>query len=502
MARHDLGPLSDIPEGLSKGDAGGTAVLLVREGDEVRALAHACPHFGLPLSKGHLEDGIVICAFHHACFDAKSGRQMEPPGHGDLRRYDLEVVDGRVMVEVPEGAEPHPAPDYVRRDGDARTFVLVGSGAASDEAALGLRERGFGGRIEMIDRAGEPPYDRTLLSKAVLADGDAPRDVTITAREALAARDIELVEGTVTRIDAGSVTLSSGETREFDGLFVAPGGTPRRLKVPGEELDGVHALRSRTDGAVLARAAGAAKRAVIVGAGFIGMEGALSLAKRGLDVTVVMPDEVPLAKVLGEAVGKAVMAEHEKAGVRFVTGRTAKAFEGQGRVSAVVLDDGSTHPADLVVTAVGVTPATAEIEGLETRDDGGVAVGRDLSVPGMPRVFVGGDCAQVPTPWGAVRIEHWRVARQHGALAARNLLGEGADLAGVPFFWTALARQYRYLGHAEGWDEISIDGDASGPFVARYVKDGKVMALAGAGRDAEIAAAHSAMIREGGPLQA
>ena len=158
--------------------------------------------------------------------------------------------------------------------------------------------------------------------------------------------------------------------------------------------------------------------------------------------------------------------------------------------------------ADLVLLAVGVRPATGAIEGLPREENGAVATGADLSVPGLPGVFVGGDCALAPTPFGPARIEHWRVARQHGIRAARAMLGEASAPDDIPFFWTALGRQYRYVGHAEDWDDILYDGDPAEAFVARYVKDGRLMAVVGAGRDADLARLHLDMKAAGGPLPA
>ena len=502
MPRFDVAALTDIPEATPfKAEAGETALLLIRRGDTVTALTHECPHFGLPLSKGVVRGDTIICPFHHACF-ALDGRQIQPPGHGDLRRYDVTVEGGRVHVDVPDGAEPHPAPAHARQALDPRRFVIAGAGAAAEAAALGLREAGFEGTVEMIAPGAIPPYDRTNLSKAVLAGGMATDELTTTGRAALAEYDIALIDGRVASVAPGRVTLDSGGHHAFDALLLAPGGTPVRPDLPGADLPGVHMLRSLHDAESLADAAGRAKKAVMIGGGFIGMEGALSLAKRGLDVTVVLREEVPLARILGERVGRAILAEHEGKGVTFRTGATVARLDGTDAVSGVTLDDGTALDADLVVLAIGVTPATEHIGGLSLDDDGGVTVGADLSVPGLPGVFVAGDCARAPTPFGPARIEHWRVARQHGTRAARAMLGQGAEGTDIPFFWTALARQYRYVGHAEEWDEIVFDGDPTGPFVARYLTDGRVMAALGAGRDADIARLHLEMAESGGPIPA
>ncbi len=489
-------PLADIPEA-TPFQPEGADVLLIRYGNEVSAMAPTCPHLGLPLAKGVVRDGTLICAFHHACFDARTGAQTQPPGRGDLRRYDVTVQGGMVAVDLPD-ASPHVLPDHARAGTDPRRFVIVGSGAAGDACAHALREGGFEGAIEMIAPTGLP-LDRTMLSKAVLTGDKVPADLILTDAAALADLDVTLIDGEVVSVEPGQVVLAGGGRHAWDGLLLAPGGVPNRPDWTGADLPGVHVLRSAADATALSDAAGDATSAIFVGAGFIGMEGALSLTKRGLSVTVVMRHDVPLANVVGEEVGRAIMAEHEAAGVSFVTGAEVTSIAGETAATGVTLEDGRTLDADLVVLAVGVTPATAGIDGLPTAKDGGVAVGADLSVPGLPGAYVAGDCAAAPTPFGTARIEHWRVACQHGRAAARSYLGQGAG-TDIPFFWTALARQYRYLGHAEGWDEIRMDGDPSGPFLARYVKDGKVLAALTAGRDAELAALHLEMAAAGGPL--
>ena len=343
----------------------------------------------MPLAKGVVRDGTLVCAFHHACFDARTGRQTQPPGHGDLRRYDVTVEGERVRVEVTD-ADPHPMPAHVRQGADPRRVVLAGAGAAADECVLALREEGFEGSIEMISPGAVLPYDRTMLSKAVLAGQKPIEDLTLTARDAFMARDVAMIDGTVARVEEGRVVLEGGGIHAFDMLLLAPGGEPRRLDVPGAGLDGIFTLRSGAQAAILADAAGEAARAVVIGGGFIGMEGALSLAKRGVEVTVVLPQDVPLAGILGEVVAKAIQAEHLEAGIRFETGAEVTGFDGEGHVTAVRTADGRVLEADLVLLAVGVVPATKGIEGLSAEEDGGVAVGPDLAVPGLAGVLCRG----------------------------------------------------------------------------------------------------------------
>ncbi|MGB3406886.1 MAG: FAD-dependent oxidoreductase [Jannaschia sp.] len=502
MPRHDVAALTDIPENKPfKGTAGDIDVLLIRRGVQVTALTHDCPHYGLPLSEGVVHGDTIICPFHHACFSTRTGEQMQPPGHGNLKRYETAVEDGRVWVTLNDDEDGAPATrDHVTKDpDDARHFVIAGTGAAGMACAFALREEGFTGQITMIAPGAALPINRTGLSKEVIAgEGDVE---VLADKESLSTRDVAVIDGEVVATSERHATLADGTTVDFDALLLAPGGIARKPDLAGVDLPGVHRLRSAEDAQAIADAAGSAKSAILVGGGFIGMEGALSLAKRGLDVTVILREEVPLASVLGDLIGRAVMAEHEAEGVTFRTGVALDHVTGDGKATGVALDDGSECAADLVILALGMTPATDRIGGIPSDDDGGITVEGDLSVPGRPGLFAAGDVARTPTAFGPARIEHWRVALQHGRRAALSMLGKAASGTDVPFFWTALKRQYRYVGHAEGWDEIIFDGDpAKGPFLARFVKGGKTVAAVGAGRDADLASLHLDMAAAGGPI--
>ncbi|MBM2575450.1 FAD-dependent oxidoreductase [Jannaschia sp. Os4] len=496
MPEYDVAALAALSETTpTHAKAGDTDLVLVREGDTVHALDHACPHLGLPLSKGVVRDGTLICAFHHACFRL-DGTQTQPPGTGGLRSYPVAIRAGRVIVDAPL---PETDPRPVTPTG-ARRVVIGGAGACADEAVHALRGMGFDGTIEMVAPDG-PPYDRTMLSKAVLTGAKAADALVLTDEDALARQAIVLIDGRIASVEAGRVVLEDGTRRAFDHLLLAPGGRPNALGVPGEDHAGVHVLRNADQAEALAEAAGRGGRAVVVGGGFIGLEAAASLAKRGMAVTLLTREAVPLAKLLGDEVAGAILAEIEAAGVEVHVGEAAS-FEGSNTLAAVVTKAGDRLPADIALVAIGVTPATKGIDGLPAQDDGGVRVGPDLSVPGRDGVHVGGDCAEAPTPFGTARIEHWRVARQHGRRFARAVMGVAEAEVDIPFFWTALGRQYRYVGHAGDWDEVRIDGDPSGPFVARYVEGGRVTAAFGAGRDADLAALHLEMKAAGGPLPA
>ncbi|BCX88436.1 apoptosis-inducing factor 3 [Methylomarinovum tepidoasis] len=500
MAEFKVARETDLAVGRMKQvQAGTTAVLLLRLEDGFHALGALCPHYEAPLAAGALCDGRIVCPWHHACFDARSGALLEPPGLDGLPVYPVRVDDGEVWVTIPEQSQPPPPP---RRDpADSRLCVVIGGGCAGAYAVEALRDHGFGGRIVWVTGPEFPPIDRPLLSKGYLS-GEAPESwLPLRAPDFYTARDIEVVEAAATALaaDARQVTLSDGTALAYDAAILASGAVNRRPPIPGVDLDGVFFLRSRDDGEHLRQAAESARRAVVVGAGFIGMEVAQSLRRRDIEVTVVAPETVPFERVLGPEIGAALHRLHEDHGVAFRLGRTVKAFQGAGRVERVSLDDGSELPADLVVVGVGVRPATDFVTGVSKADDGAILV--DAGLRAAEGLYAAGDLACFPD-WrsGApIRVEHWRMAAQHGRLAGANVAGAGLEYRGVPYFWT---RQYnrtlQYFGHAADWDEIRYDGDPAGyDFIAYFVRDGQVHAVAGMERERELAELEERMRREG-----
>ncbi len=230
---------------------------------------------------------------------------------------------------------------------------------------------------------------------------------------------------------------------------------------------------------------------MIIGAGFIGMEVAASLTQQGLEVTVVAPGEVPFEKVLGRSVGQMFQQVHEEKGVQFKLGCKAEAFKGGDSVEAVELDNGETLPADMVVVGIGVQPATDFVEGIELSEgDRSIPVNQYLQA--APNVYAAGDIAQFPhfMTGEPVRIEHWRLAMQHGRIAACNMAGQTVPFEAVPFFWTGqFDLKLRYVGHAENFDDVIIQGSLKEKsFLAFYVQAEQVLAVSGIGRDQDIAA--------------
>jgi NADPH-dependent 2,4-dienoyl-CoA reductase/sulfur reductase-like enzyme/nitrite reductase/ring-hydroxylating ferredoxin subunit len=485
----DVGHAAAVPaDGMVGVEIGEHKLLLVRAGNAILAFGGSCPHAGAPLAEGVRCGDRVICPWHKASFDLRSGDRVEPPAVDPLPRYPAHVESGRILVSLQPIPTPEPA--VVR---DERCFVILGAGAAGQSAAQTLREEGFGGRLVLVSHEAELPYDRTVLSKYKLsgeqgAEKTPLQDADFYARHRIERRQAELAE-----VDAAGarVRFADGQSLSYDAALLATGGIPRAPTPAGAGIGGVFLLRSAADADAILAAAEKARRVVVVGGGFIGMEVAASLRERGLDVTAVMPESAPFEKSLGPVIGGVLARLHEKQGVVLRTGEEVAAFEGDGAVSAVRLASGERLPADLVVIGGGIRPATEMLHGVTLREDGGVLVDRHLRA--ADRLFAAGDIAAFPLygDGAPLRIEHWRVAQQQGRVAALNMLGRATPFDAVPYFWTIhFLKRLDYVGHATEWDDIIVDGDLEKPeFIALYVKAGRVDAVIGWDRDQDIARA-------------
>ena len=473
-----------------KVELGDTPIVLIRQAGTVSALAGACPHAGAPLEKGAVCEGRLICPWHKAAFSVADGALLEPPALAPLTRYAVRIEAGTVIVDGTTIAPDAPTPAAT----DPGTIAIVGSGAAASGALALLGLRGHPGRVVVVSRETPPPYDRTVLSKMVIS-GDMPPEAKPVLEDGGFPTGMERVTGEVIRLDATrrEIHLADGRSIGFDQALLASDGTPRIPPLPGVELAGIHALRSVADAVALMSSIEPARRAVILGAGFIGLEVASGLRERDIDVTIVCSDAVPLARTVGKRLGHRIRALHESKGVTFVEGRIAR-FEGSSHVEQVVLEDSAILPCDLVVLGTGVAPAVGFVEGVESRESGMIV---DAMLEAAPGLFAAGDAARFAYRGEMVRIEHWRLAQQHGWLAARNMLGDRAVFEGVPFFWTAQhGVRLDYLGHADEWDDEIIEGDLDQmDFVLFLVRNGEVSAAIGCARDAQMARLSDAMRR-------
>jgi apoptosis-inducing factor 3 len=476
-------PFDDLSDGgMIAGHAGGEPVLLARQGEEIFAIGSVCTHYSGPLAEGLIVGDTIRCPWHHACFSLRSGKALRAPALNPVSCWRPARRDGTVFVrdKVEERGPPRLA-----SAGLPSAVVIIGGGAAGNAAAETLRNEGFGGKVIMLSADQSGPYDRPNLSKSYLA-GTAEEDwIPLRSLDFYAAHDIDLRLNTrVAAIDAAGRKLRLADRTElaFDALLLATGAEPVRLDVPGASLPHVHYLRTLADSRAIAAKAQSARRAVVLGASFIGLEVAASLRARNVEVDVAAPETIPMERILGPDAGHFIRTLHETHGVTFHLGSMAQSIAPQG----VTLNNGQRLEADLVVIGAGVRPESGLAEAAGLRINRGVMV-NDYLETSAPRIFAAGDIARWPDrlTGDAIRIEHFVVAERQGQTAARNILGARERFAAVPFFWT---EQYdvaiAYVGHAERWDMVKIDGSLEArDCMLSYYRGGKKLAVATIGRD-------------------
>jgi 3-phenylpropionate/trans-cinnamate dioxygenase ferredoxin reductase subunit len=363
-----------------------------------------------------------------------------------------------------------------------QTHVIVGASVAGAKAAETLRSEGFDGRVVLFGAEHYPPYARPPLSKQLLRGETDAKDAFVHRDGFYEQNDIELRVGTyVQEVDTQSrvVTLDTGESTGYDRLLLATGARPRRLRVPGADLAGIHFLRDLDDNAALRADLRSAPRVAVVGAGWIGSEVAASIRQLGHEVALIDPSPVPLARVLGDEVGAVYRDLHEAHGVDVQLGTQVDGFIGDHRVAGVRTSEGTDIEADLVVVGVGVEPRIELAQRAGIDIDGGIAVD-ELLRTSAPDVFAAGDVAAAwhPRLGQRIRVEHWANAQNQGIAAAKNMLGAAIPYDRVPYFFSD---QYElgmeYSGYATDWDRVVVRGDpATREFVAFWIADERVVA--------------------------
>jgi len=492
-----------IPDGgLLLGTAGGEDVILVRRGEQLFAVGATCTHYHGPLAEGLIVGDSVRCPLHHACFSLHTGEALRAPALDPIPCWRVERIDGTVFVREKRAATAGdamvPQPSR-RKTHELRRVVIVGGGAAGLCAADALRRTGYQGELALLSADDSPPCERPNLSKDFLM-GTAPEEwMPLRPPEYYAAQNIDLMLNTrVAALDVAQrrVTLEAGGQLTFDALLLATGADPVRLSIPGATDSRICYLRTFADARRIIGKAAAAKRVVIVGAGFIGLEVAASLRARGIEVHVVGIENVPMARVLGEPAGRFIQSLHESHGVRFHLGVSVGGMEG----AKITLSDGTVIDADFMILGVGVRPATALAEKAGLAVDRGVVVDEYLQTS-APGVFAAGDMARWPDPHsgGRIRVEHWVVAQRQGRAAALNMQGAGEKFAAVPFFWSQhYDLTVNYVGHAEQWDAADLEGSfESRDFSISYRRGRQMLALATVARDRQSLAAELAMESQG-----
>ncbi len=482
--------INEIPDGTAtKVTIGDSEILLVRRGDQVHACGNSCPHYGGPMNEGTLRDDTVICPYHHAAFRYENGELVTPPALDDLPVYEVKVVNGEVSI-----GRKHEPRIRMPSGSDSRSFLIVGAGAAGSAAAESLRRRGFAGRITMVTAERDLPYDRPMLSKGFVSGQAEEGWLSLRSEDFYRNIQVSLRLGAhVAHFDPASrsATLASGERITGDAVLLATGGTPRTLPLPGADVPRVYTLRSAEDARRIKSQVQDARRAVILGAGFIGMEMASDLTGAKMVVHVVAPEAEPMSAQFGERIGRRLRMLHEQRGVSFHMKSTAKAIEGSGGARSVLLSDGTALQADIVILAFGVRP---EIDFLSSTDivaDGAVPVDETL-MTSRGGVFAAGDIAVVPYPGqlGRHRIEHWVVAQMQGRHAAASMLGEKSAYSEIPFFWTRQAEtSFKYLGFPGDGKRIAYRGNPDeGPFLAGYYREDRLVGVATLGMSREMIA--------------
>jgi 3-phenylpropionate/trans-cinnamate dioxygenase ferredoxin reductase subunit len=365
---------------------------------------------------------------------------------------------------------------------ESPSIVIAGGGLAAAKAAAALRAEGHDGPILLLAGEAELPYERPPLSKGYLAGEAAREEARVHPEDFYEENGIDLRLGTrVASIDParGAVATAAGEEIAFDRLLLATGAAPRRLPLPGAELEGVHYLRELADADVLRREITPGRRLAIVGGGWIGAEVAASARGLGAEVDVLERGAVMLEAVLGDELGSLFESMHLEHGVRVHTGAAVEALEGSGRVERVVLAGGEKVDCDLALIAVGAVPADelAVVAGLEV--SGGVVVDERLE-SSAPGVFAAGDVASAlrPSTGKHVRVEHWANAIEQGERAARTMLGMAPGEEPLPYFFTD---QYdlgmEYTGDSADADELVVRGDREArELIAFWLRDGRVVA--------------------------
>ncbi|MEH2075962.1 MAG: FAD-dependent oxidoreductase [Nostoc sp.] len=489
--------INDLSDGeMRQVSVGDTEILLSRIEGKFYAVGAHCAHYKAPLAEGVLSGHDVVCPWHNAYFNVTTGDQLEPPGLDSLACYEVRIEGENVIVSVPEKTTGLRSPTMAQfnPNADGRTFAILGAGAAGVHAAETLRVAGYQGRIVMITQDDKLPYDRTKLTKDYFIGETSSEEMSLRSPDFYKEHGIEVllnqqVEQVQTKTKA--IAFTGGDSLTYDVLLVATGGKPVQLDIPGADLQNILTLRSFYDTDRILTLIKQKGQAVVIGSSFIGMETAAGLSQHGLQVTVISPDSVPFKKTLGEEIGKLFQQVHEENGVSFKLGRKAVQFEGNGKVEAVILDNGDRIKADIVIVGIGVQPATDFLEGIDLHPkDGSVVVDEYLCA--ADGIYAAGDIARYPD-WRtseSLRVEHWRVAAQQGRIAAHNMAGKAVKFRGLPLFWTMQFKfPLRYVGHAESWDEIVVDGDLQKQeFIAFYIKNNQVLAVATSHRDTETAA--------------
>ncbi|XP_062275381.1 apoptosis inducing factor mitochondria associated 4 [Scomber scombrus] len=462
-------------------------VLLVRIQGQYSAVGSRCSHYSAPLIKGKLVGDKVRCPFHGACFNVRTGDIEEYPGLDSLPSYKVKVQDGKVYVSINKKTLK-----LTRRVKEMcslvpdikHTVLLIGGGPASLVCAETLRQNCYQGRIIIVTKDALLPFDKPKLSKAMNVDSSS---ILLRSSDFLQQHGIEVwtqKEVVSVNIPEKTVKLSDGSLQHYDKLLISTGCRARPLDCPGNDLMGVKLLESYADSKEI-HSSCLGRKAVVIGASFIGMEVASYLSDKASSVAVVGTGTYPFERSLGPQIGKMTMQMLEEHNVKFYMNDRITEIRGEnGKVKEVVLKSGIALEADVVIAGIGVIPNSDFLAGSEVEVDSRKAVVVDKFMrTNIPDVFSAGDITSFPLTIRGdqrVNIGHWQMSHAHGKVAALNMLKKPTKIDSVPFFWTVLlGKSIRYTGYGEGYTEIIFKGQVEeGKFLAFYIKDEEVVAAA------------------------
>jgi apoptosis-inducing factor 3 len=485
-----IASLADIPDGRLKLVRSGSREFLVyRKGETVAVCGNVCPHHGAHLCDGAVYDGVLTCPRHHARFDIVTGSPVSPPALDGITVYESDVIDGDVCVGRPVSSMPAP----VEIEGSPH-YVIVGAGAAGIGCAEALRRGSFTGRITVLSEELSPPYDRTLLSTEYLI-GQSAKGLLLRDPDLHRALGVEVLVGErAERVDraTGTVVCVSGRTVKYDKLLLALGAVPRRLGVPGEDLEGIHSLRTIKDADALRAALAEGDSGLIVGAGFLGLEVAFSLSSFGANVSVVAPEQHPLEAQFGRAFSDRLIRMMKDAGITWMPGTSVRELVGDGSIVRATLEDHQTIDATTVVVAAGITTAGLP-EGLaELTDNHGMIVDRRFCTAD-PDIYAAGDMLA-----GESHAGHWVTAMRQGWYVGQVMLGTDRPYRDPPFFWSDLpGGTVRAVGHPSGTAPVAVHGSIEvGEFLAIWQYGERTTGAFAVGYDAELIEIEHALFNE------
>ncbi|XP_027431962.1 apoptosis-inducing factor 3 isoform X1 [Zalophus californianus] len=456
------------------------------EGLLLVAPAQHCPPPGV-LSRGR-----VRCPWHGACFNISTGDLEDFPGLDSLHKFQVKIEKEKVYVRASKQALQLQRRTKVMAKcispsaghSSSTNVLIVGAGAAGLVCAETLRQEGFSDRIVLCTLDRHLPYDRPKLSKSLDAQ---PEQLALRPKEFFRAYGIEvLTEAQVVTVDVRNkkVVFKDGFKLEYSKLLLAPGSSPKTLSCKGKEVENVFTIRTPEDANRVVRLA-RGRNAVVVGAGFLGMEVAAYLTEKAHSVSVVELEETPFRRFLGERVGRALMKMFENNRVKFYMQTEVSELRAQeGKLKEVVLKSSKVVRADVCVVGIGAVPATGFLRQSSINlDSRGFIPVNKMMQTNVPGVFAAGDAVTFPLAWRnnrKVNIPHWQMAHAQGRVAAQNMLAQEAEISTVPYLWTAMfGKSLRYAGYGEGFDDVIIQGDLEElKFVAFYTKGDEVIAVA------------------------